>query len=173
MIREFVTLNRGTEDGGGKTIIGDHNLIMAYVHIAHDCKVGDHNIFANTTGLAGHVTVEDHTTLGGFTLIHQFCRVGSYAFTGFRSSFRKDVVPYMLSAGGEHTKTYGPNAIGLERKGFSTETIHALKQAWRDLIRNPGQYKQKKSEYQSISEQYPEVKYLIDFIESSQRGITH
>ncbi len=170
-IREFVTLNRGTEDGCMETVIGDHNLLMAYVHIAHDCIVGNHTIFANAASLAGHVTVEDHVTLGGFTLVHQRCRVGRHAFTGMRSNFQRDIPPYMISAG-EPVKTYGPNTIGLERAGFSAETIKALRQAWKDLIRAPMGHKEHRQKYLDLGRKHPEVAYLLQFIEDSERGVT-
>ena len=171
IIREFVTLNRGTEDGGMETAIGDHNLLMAYVHIAHDCTIGSHTIFANAASLAGHVTVEDHVTLGGFTLVHQHCRVGQYAFTGMRANFQKDILPYMISAD-EPVKTFGPNATGLQRAGFSKETIDALRQAWKDLVRTPMGHKQHRQKYIDLGKQYPEVAYLVEFIDSSTRGVT-
>ena len=171
-IREFVTFSRGTEDGGMKTVIGNRNLIMAYVHIAHDCIVGNHTIFANAASLAGHVTVEDHANLGGFSLVHQFCRVGRYAFSGMRSNFQKDLPPYMFAAG-EPVRTYGPNKIGLERAGFPPEKIEILRQAWRDLVRPPTGYRENREKYAELAKEHVEIAHLLEFIGNSSRGITN
>lgn len=131
-IREFVTFNRGTSDGGGVTRIGNDNWLMAYVHIAHDCIVGNHVVFANSASLAGHAVIEDHATLGGFSLIHQFCRVGAYAFTAMGSAVNGDVLPFITVAG-SYAKPRGINSEGLRRNGFSSERIMAIKRAYRTL----------------------------------------
>jgi UDP-N-acetylglucosamine acyltransferase len=131
-IRESTTLNRGTVQGGGKTVIGDDNWIMAYVHIAHDCIVGSHTIFANSATLAGHVTIEDYVILGGFTLVHQFCRIGAHAFTGMGAKINGDVPPYVVIAG-EMSSPRGINTEGLKRRGFSAEQIMAIKRAYKTL----------------------------------------
>ncbi len=121
-IREFATINRGTGQGGGVTCIGDDNWLMAYIHIAHDCVVGDHTIFANGTSLAGHVSVEDYAILGGFTLVHQFCRIGAYSFTAMGSGINKDVIPFLMVAGNP-ARPRGLNSEGLRRHGFGPERI--------------------------------------------------
>lgn len=131
-IREFVTFNRGTSDGGGVTRIGDDNWLMAYVHIAHDCIVGNHVVFANSASLAGHAVIEDYVTLGGFSLIHQFCRVGAYAFTAMGAAVNGDVLPFITVAG-SYAKPRGINSEGLRRNGFSAERIMAIKRAYRTL----------------------------------------
>lgn len=131
-IREFVTFNRGTSDGGGVTRIGDDNWLMAYVHIAHDCIVGNHVVFANSASLAGHVVIEDHVTLGGFSLIHQFCRVGAYAFTAMGAAVNGDVLPFITVAG-SYAKPRGINSEGLRRNGFSSERIMGIRRAYRTL----------------------------------------
>src|SRR5215213_4220190 len=133
-IREFCTLNRGTVQGGGVTRIGDDNWIMAYVHIAHDCLIGNRTIFANNAQLAGHVHIEDDVILGGFTLVHQFCRVGAHCITGLGTVLLQDVPPY-VKASGNPVHPYGLNTEGLRRRGFSTEAIGALKRAYRTLYR--------------------------------------
>lgn len=172
IIREFTTLHRGTEADNMQTLIGDHNLLMAYAHVAHDCIVGSHTVLANNASLAGHAIVEDYATLGGFSGVHQFCRVGRHAFTGaYTAVIRKDLAPYMLYAGNP-IKSYGPNSTGLERAGFSTDTIAALKQAWKDLMRDTGKYKENKEKYAEIAKQHPEIAYLIQFIDNSERGVS-
>ena len=132
MIREFVTLNRGTADGGGVTRIGDRNWIMAYVHMAHDCIVGNDCIFANASSLAGHVRVDDFVILGGFTLMHQFCQIGAHAFTAMGSVINRDVPPYTIVAG-SYAEPRGINSEGLKRRGFSAESIQSIKRAYRTL----------------------------------------
>ena len=129
--REFVTIHRGTPGGGGITRIGHSSLFMAYAHIAHDCIVGSQTIFANAATLAGHVEVQDQATIGAFSAIHQFSRIGQYAFLGGFTAANKDCLPFMNTTGGRPAKCYGPNTIGLERKGFSEESSKALKQLWR------------------------------------------
>ncbi|MBP7625069.1 MAG: acyl-ACP--UDP-N-acetylglucosamine O-acyltransferase, partial [Xanthomonadales bacterium] len=132
MIREFVTLNRGTEEGGGVTRIGDRNWIMAYVHLAHDCIVGNDCIFANASSLAGHVRVDDFVILGGFSLVHQFCQIGAHAFTAMGSVINRDVPPYTVVAG-SYAEPRGINSEGLKRRGFSPESIMSIKRAYRTL----------------------------------------
>lgn len=168
-IREYCTINRGTGAGGGQTVVGDDNFFMAYVHIAHDCIVGSHNIFANASSLAGHVTIEDHVILSGFVLVHQFCRIGCHAYSGMGSGLARDLPPYLLAAGNP-AQTHGLNKIGLRRSGFSTETIDALHRAYMDLVRTPTGFKEHAEKYRALGAEYPEIKHLIEFIESSQRG---
>lgn len=136
VFREFVTVHRGTRGGGGLTRIGDRGLFMVGTHIAHDCLVGNSVIFANNSTLAGHVEVGDHATIGAFAAVHQFCRVGEYAFLGGATIATKDCLPYMKTVGSRPARCFGPNTIGLERKGFDPERRAALKGAWR-LLHNP------------------------------------
>ncbi len=133
LFREFCTLHRGTVKGGGITRIGSRSLFMAGSHVAHDCQVGDHVIFANSATLAGHVDVGDYASIGAFSAVHQFCRVGRYAFLGGFTVATKDCLPFMKTVGSRPAKCYGPNSIGLERRGFAEERRAALKRAWRTL----------------------------------------
>jgi UDP-N-acetylglucosamine acyltransferase len=171
VFREFVTLNRGTLGGHGITIIGNHNFLMAYSHIAHDCVVGNYVIMANAGTLAGHVTVEDHATIGAFSAVHQFCRVGPHAFIGGFSVITRDALPFVKTVGARNeAKIYGINTIGLQRKGFSEQSISELKQVYRICFRsqmNTGEALAKAKETQWTS---PEVRTMIDFIETSERG---
>lgn len=171
VFREFVSLNRGTRGGHGITVIGNNNFLMAYSHIAHDCIVGDNVIMANAATLAGHVTVGDHATVGAFSAVHQFCRVGPHAFIGGFSVITRDALPYIKTVGARNeAKIYGINSIGLQRKGFSAQSMAELKKVYRILFRsqmNTGDalIKAKESPWAS-----PEVAALIEFIESSERG---
>src|SRR3990172_5384374 len=131
--REFVTVHRGTKLGGGITSIGDHNLIMAYAHIAHDCRIGNHTILANGTTLAGHVLIEDYAVIGAFCGIHQFCRVGRHCIVGGYSVITQDVLPFSSTVSERGVKTYGINSVGLERHGFSPERRKKLSRAFRLL----------------------------------------
>ncbi len=170
--REFVTVNRGTPGGGGVTRIGSGGLFMAYAHVAHDCLVGDSVIFANAATLAGHVEIADNVTVGAFSAIHQFCRVGIHAFLGGFTVATKDCLPYMRTVGARPAKCYGPNSIGLERRGFPEATRHALKRAWR-FIHSPKlglTEALERIESEGLIET-PEVRTLVDFIRSSSRGV--
>ena len=167
-IREYCTINRGTIEGGGQTTIGDDNFFMAYVHIAHDCIVANHTIFANAASLAGHVEVEDHATLSGFVMVHQFCRIGQYAYSCMSSGLSKDLPPYVLAAG-LPAYTHGLNKIGLRRANFPEPVIQNLHQAYLDLLHPPSGYKIHIDKYREIAEQYAEVKHLIEFIEISMK----
>ncbi len=169
--REFISINRGTVGGGGKTVIGHDNFLMVYSHIAHDCIVGSNVLFANGGTLAGHVEVGDHAVIGAFTAIHQFCKVGNYAFTGGWTIATQDVLPFMKTVGARPPKTYGVNTIGLERKGFSPDTIHALQQAYRVLVRSKMRREAALEKIEADLGELPEVSYLIDFVRTSQRGI--
>lgn len=169
VIREFVTVHRGTAGGGGITQIGDHNLFMAYTHIAHDCHVGNETIFANAATLAGHVRVEDYATVGAFSGVHQFCRVGRYAFIGGYSVVTKDALPYAKTVG-NRARIYGLNTIGLVRRRFSPDSIEKLRRAYRILLHS------NKSRAMAQIESDPalqceEVRYVVDFIKSSNRGV--
>ncbi len=169
-IRESVTLNRGTVQGGGKTVIGDDNWIMAYVHIAHDCVVGNHTIFANSATLAGHVTIDDYVILGGFTLVHQFCRIGAHAFTGMGAKINGDVPPYVVIAG-EMSAPRGINAEGLKRRGFTSEQIMAIKRAYKTLYQSDLPLKDAKLQIAASAEQESALKLMVELLEQSDRGI--
>jgi UDP-N-acetylglucosamine acyltransferase len=171
VFREFVTIHRGTPGGGGITRIGNDSLFMAYVHVAHDCIVGSQTIFANAATLAGHVEVHDQATIGAFSAIHQFSRVGRYAFLGGFTAANKDCLPYMNTTGGRPAKCYGPNTIGLERKGFSEESRKALKQLWRYLRSRRMTTSEALEKAKNELNGQPEVDIVIDFIESSERGV--
>jgi UDP-N-acetylglucosamine acyltransferase len=170
--REFVTVNRGTVGGGGVTRIGDDSLFMAYSHIAHDCQVGSRLVFDNCGTLAGHVEVADDAVIGAFSAVHQFCRVGPHAFIGGFTVVLRDALPYMRTVGGRPAKCYGPNTIGLERKGFDADRIKALKAFWR-FLRSP-----KLNTSQALEKVREElagqqdVDLLMEFIDSSERGVT-
>ncbi|MDQ3775820.1 MAG: acyl-ACP--UDP-N-acetylglucosamine O-acyltransferase [Pseudomonadota bacterium] len=169
-IREYCTMNRGTVQGGGVTRIGDDNWIMAYVHIAHDCIIGNHTVFANGASLAGHVVVEDHAILGGFTLVHQFCRIGAYSFSAFSSTIAKDLPPYMMVSR-ESAKAHGLNREGLRRHGCSPETIDLLRRAYRILYRENLTVAESLALLREMVEECPEVQRLVDFVAQSTRGI--
>ncbi len=169
-IREYATVNRGTGQGGGYTRIGDHNLLMAYTHVAHDCQVGSHVVFSNGASLAGHVVVEDYATLAGFSLVHQFCRVGCHSFAGMGSAINCDVAPYTLVSG-NFAKARGINTVGLRRKGFARETLSGLKQAYNSLIRDHGDRTQAMVAIEPLGEQHPEVAHFVQFIAASTRGV--
>jgi UDP-N-acetylglucosamine acyltransferase len=170
VFREFVTINRGTTGGGGKTTIGAHNFFMAYSHVAHDCHVGDHTIFANNATLAGHVEIGDYTTVGAFSAVHQFCRVGEHAFIGGGSMITQDVLPYAKTVASRDNRTYGINTIGLERKGFSKETLDALQRAYRLLVRSKLKLEDALMQIEAELGLYPEARYLVDFVRESKRG---
>lgn len=169
--REFTTLQRGTEGGGNLTEIGDDNLIMAQAHIAHDCRIGSHVIFANGATLAGHVIVEDHATLGAYAGVHQFCRVGKHAFIGGYSVVVKDALPYARTVG-NHARCYGQNTLGLRRSGFSNEEIRRITHAFRLLLAAKLNTSQAVEVIKRELSGWPEIDYLIEFIESSERGVT-
>lgn len=169
IFREFVTIHRGTEGGGGVTEIGDHNLFMAYAHIAHDCHVGNHTIFGNGATLGGHVTVEDHATISAFSGVHQFCRVGRHAFIGGFSVVTKDALPFAKTVG-NRARIYGLNTIGLVRRKFSSDSITKLRRAYRYLLHSNTSRALAQIE-RDPSLQCDEVQYLVDFIRTSSRGV--
>lgn len=171
VFREFSTIHRGTEVGGGLTSIGSDNLFMAQSHVAHDCHIGSHVIFANAATLAGHVIVEDYTTIGAFSGVHQFCRVGKYAFIGASSAVVKDALPYARTVG-NHAKCYGANTIGLERKGFTREQIRIISRAFRLLLNSKLNTTQALEAIKQELGNYTEIQYLVTFIERSERGVT-
>jgi len=171
VIREFVTLNRGTIQGGGKTVIGNDNLIMAYVHIAHDCYIGNHTIFANNASLAGHVTIQDYVILGGFSLVHQFCTLGRYCFTAFNSGIAKDIPPYVMVSGYK-AKPHGLNIEGLKRNKFSEETIKLLKESYAILYRSNLTVDKAISKLKTLSTESAEVTTFVDFLQHNiSRGV--
>jgi len=169
--REFATLHRGTEGGGNLTEIGSDNLFMAQSHVAHDCRIGNNVIFANGASLAGHVVVEDHATLGAYSGVHQFCRVGRHAFIGASSVVVKDALPYARTVG-NHARCYGQNTLGLRRKGFSTDEIRRISRAFRLLLAAKLNTTQAVEAIRQDLGGWPEIDYLISFIESSERGVT-
>jgi len=169
-IRESVTISRGTADGGGVTKVGNNNFIMAYVHIAHDCRIGNHIVFANSASCAGHVEIGDYAILGGFTLVHQFSKLGSHCFTSMGAIINRDVPPYVIVAS-NYGKAGGINKIGLKRKGYSDKVIRAILNTYKSLVRSKGSREQAIKEVSELIEQYPEVKQFTDFIENSKRGI--
>jgi len=171
IVREFVTINRGTEFGGGITEVGEENFLMAYVHIAHDCKTGRRVILANNATLAGHIIIEDFVTIGGLVAIHQFVRVGNYAYIGGKSAVVKDIPPYVIAAG-DRAKLHGLNSVGLKRQGFSQDTLSLLKKTYRILFRIGLTLNEAIERVKAEVDQVPEVVNLIKFIKSSQRGIT-
>jgi UDP-N-acetylglucosamine acyltransferase len=171
IFREFVTINRGTVGGGGRTTIGSDNYFMAYSHVAHDCHVGSNTIFANNATLAGHVEIADFATIGAFSAVHQFCRVGEHAFIGGGSMITQDVMPYAKTVARRDNRSYGINTIGLERKGFSKETVEALERAYRILIRSKLNVDEALQKIEEELGLYPEARYLVEFVRESKRGI--
>jgi UDP-N-acetylglucosamine acyltransferase len=169
VFREFVTIHRGTAGGGGITSIGDHNLFMAYAHVAHDCHVGSHNIFGNAATLGGHVTVEDYATISAYSGVHQFCRVGQHAFIGGYTVVTRDALPYAKTVG-NRARIYGVNSIGLARRGFSAELIGKLRRAYRHLLQHNTSNALELIE-RDAGLQAPEVSYLVRFITSAKRGV--
>jgi len=171
IIRESVTLHRGTVPGGKKTIIGNNNYFMAYSHVAHDCHIGNQVVMANGATLGGHILIEDHAIIGGLVAVHQFCRIGAHAFIGGFSGVLQDIPPYML-AQGDRTKLYGLNTVGLKRHHFSEETLRALKKSYRTIFRS-GLTLEKAIKQLSEDNIFrvPEVQHLLQFIQNSKRGI--
>ena len=170
-IRECVTIHRGTEGGGLVTSIGSDCLLQAYVHVAHDCRVGSHVILGNAATLAGHVTIEDWATVGAFCGVHQFCRVGRYSFVGAYSVIVQDVMPYSNTVSEREVKVFGANRVGLERRGFSNEAIETLQTAFRLLTRAKLNTSQATERIRAELPAGAELNELIGFIESSARGV--
>ncbi|MFW6322051.1 MAG: acyl-ACP--UDP-N-acetylglucosamine O-acyltransferase [Guyparkeria sp.] len=169
-IREHVTMNCGTEGGGGMTRLGSDILMMAYAHVAHDCMVGDHVILANAASLAGHVEVGEYAIFGGFAVAHQFCHVGAHAFVGGFSKISKDVVPYVM-ADGARARAIGLNKEGLRRRGFSAESISLLNRCFRQLVKRQGD-ELVWTEFEQAAETEPALAEMLAFIRESERGIT-
>jgi UDP-N-acetylglucosamine acyltransferase len=170
VIREYCTFNRGTVQDIGKTIVGSDNWIMAYVHIAHDCIIDNHTIMANGTTLAGHVKIEDYAILGGFSLIHQFCRIGAYAFTGMGTSIAKDVPPFVMSFGAPGIPR-GINREGMKRHGFSVDAIKHMKEIYRLLYRSELTFQDALKTIESRYGQFAEVDRVLTFCHKTERGI--
>jgi UDP-N-acetylglucosamine acyltransferase len=171
-IREFVTIHRGTAEGDGITRIGKHNLLMAYAHIAHDCQLGDNVIMANGASLAGHVVIQDHATVGAYTMIHQFCRIGAYSFLGSATLVNQDILPYSKTSAPRPVEVYGSNRLGLERRGLSKEDLKDLEAAFRLLTRSKLNTTQALEAIAAKGFQSPHVKALVEFIKTSERGVT-
>ncbi|MFZ1375991.1 MAG: acyl-ACP--UDP-N-acetylglucosamine O-acyltransferase [Geothrix sp.] len=171
VIREGCTLHRGTEHGGGLTTLGDENFLMTGSHIAHDCRVGNKNIFANCATLAGHVEVGDGCNIGAFSAVHQFCRVGHHAFMGGFTVATQDVLPFMKTVGARDTKSYGVNNIGLQRKGFAPDVIEGLKRAHRLLFHAGLLRDEAMSQVEKEVGHIAEVAYLLTFIREAKRGV--
>jgi len=170
LIREFVTINRATTEGGGETVLGNDNFIMAYSHIAHDCKIGNQVIMANASTLAGHIEVEDFAIVGGLVAIHQYVRVGCYAIIGGASGVPKDVPPYVCAAG-NRAKLFGLNTVGLKRHGFPDATMAALKQAYRILFRSHLTLNKAIEKVEAEVPDLPEIRHILNFVQNSKRGI--
>ena len=170
ILREYVTINRGTPDDRALTSIGNDNFLMAYVHIAHDCELGSNIVFANCASLAGHVKVEDFVIMGGFSLVHQFCRVGAHCITGIGSVCIQDVPPFMLAAGNKAI-THGINVKGLRRRDFSSEDINQLKKAYKVIYRSGLTTKSAIEEIRKQEWTSSHIEYLIEFFDNSQRGV--
>lgn len=171
VIRECVTISRGTVGGGGTTRVGSGCLIMAYAHIGHDSVIGDGCILANAATLAGHVIVEDHVTVGALNQVHQFCRIGKYAYTGGGTTVVLDVLPFSLTSAKRETRAYGLNKVGLERKGFDRERLQALHRAYRYLLAGKMNTSQALERLRNEGIATEDVAYLVEFIEKSERGV--
>jgi len=169
--RESVTVSRGTKKGGGTTRIGNHNLFMAYTHIGHDSVIGSHTIFANAATVAGHVVIDDHATVGALSPVHQFCRIGRYAYVGACTVITQDVPPFSRVVTERETKSFGINSVGLERKGFSEERRKTLQRAFRLLLRSKLNTSQALAKMREQFHDSADVVELVQFIETAERGI--
>ena len=169
-IREYVTIHRGTEGGGGVTRIGNNNLLMAYVHIAHDCIVGNHVILANAATLAGHITVQDHALVGGLSAVHQFVRIGRFSMIGGGSAVALEVPPF-TSVAGNRAKLFGLNTIGMKRNGFSAEQIGAVKKAYQIIFRSKLSVKESVKKVKAELGDSKDALELAEFVETSERGV--
>ena len=171
VVREFVTLNRGTVKGGGVTRIGSHTLIMAYAHVAHDCVIGDHVILANAATLGGHVTVEEWAVVGALCPVHQFVRIGAHSYIGGGTTVTRDVLPFSKTAAERGTHAYGLNALGLERRGFSKERIRRIHHAYKVIVASKLNTSQALEKLRSEADRGEDVEMLIRFVEGSERGV--
>jgi len=170
IFREFSTANRGTRRGGGTTRIGSSNLFMAYSHVAHDCTVGDHCVFANCASLAGHVEIHDHVVMGGLSGVHQYTRIGEYAMVGGGGMAAQDVPPF-TNAQGDRARLFGLNIVGLRRNGFKLDVISALKGAYRELFHQSTALRISLERVREVYAEVPEVQLMVEFIEASTRGV--
>jgi UDP-N-acetylglucosamine acyltransferase len=171
IFREYVTISRGTDKGDGITRVGNKNFFLAYSHVGHDCQIGSNTLFVNGATLAGHVSVQDFVTLGAFSPVHQFCRLGRYSYIGASTVITQDVPPFSLIVTERETRCFGPNTIGLERKGFSAERIKALQKAFRLLTRSKKNTSQALEELRLTMASSDDVKELVEFVEKAERGI--
>ena len=171
VIRECVTISRGTTGGGGTTRVGRNCLIMAYAHIGHDSNIGDNCILANGATLAGHVTVEEWATVGALCPVHQYCRIGRHAYVGGGTTITQDVLPFSLTSAKRETRAYGLNKVGLERRGFTREQLRALQHAYRLLLASKRNTSQAVEALRSEASSSEEVQYLLRFVETSERGV--
>lgn len=170
IIREYASVHRASVGGDGMTALGDNNFLMAYVHIAHDCKIGNNVVIANSAGLAGHVAVEDYAVIGGIVGVHQFTRIGAYAMVGAFSGIGQDIPPYTM-ASGPRAKLFGLNSVGLKRNGFPDSTINELKKAYKILFREKLTLKEALKKVQKDFPDSKEIRYLVEFIEKNKRGV--
>jgi UDP-N-acetylglucosamine acyltransferase len=171
VVREFVTINRGTAKGGGLTRIGNHTLIMAYSHVAHDCVIGDHVILANVATLGGHVIVEEWATVGALCPVHHFVRIGAHSFVGGGTTITRDVLPFSKTVAARDTHAYGLNATGLERQGFTKDRIRKIHHAYKVLLASKLNTSQALEKLKSERDRGEDVEMLIRFIEASKRGV--
>lgn len=170
VIREYCTINRGTVQDAGLTRLGDDNWIMAYVHIAHDCMIGNHTVFANNASLAGHVHIEDHVVMGGYALVYQFCRVGAHSLCSFASGVHRDVPPFVI-ADGYRAEPRGINSIGLRRHHFSSDDIQAIKQAYKLLYTSDLRLEEAIERIRALAQEHPRLQTLVDFLGNGKRSI--
>ena len=171
VFREYCTINRGTVTGINKTVIGSDNLFMTSSHVAHDCVIKNNCILSNAASLAGHVRLGNNVSLGGFTLVHQFCEIGDFAFSGLGTVISRDVTPYTLVAG-NHAQAYKINTAGLKRKGFDLDTIKGLEKIFKLFIKSKASRDQVNAEFKNLNLNHKEIKYFVSFINSSERGVT-
>lgn len=169
-IREYCTIHRGTVQDRGKTSVGNHNLLMAYTHVAHDCVIGNHVVMANAASLAGHVHLEDHVTLGGFTLVHQFCRIGCHAFSAMGSHINKDIPPFVM-VGGQPTRPRGINQIGLERSGMPPDSIRAIRQAYKYLYKSELRLEEALERIENLAKEADVIRPMLDFLHHRGRSL--
>ncbi|MBN7138555.1 acyl-[acyl-carrier-protein]--UDP-N-acetylglucosamine O-acyltransferase [Lysobacter enzymogenes] len=169
--REFVTVNRGTGSGGGVTRIGDRNWLLAYTHVAHDCRIGNDCVFSNNSTLAGHVTIEDHVIMSGFSGIHQFCRVGAHAFIGMGALVNGDVAPFLMVAQDGYGRPRGINTEGLKRRGFGPERIAAIKRAYRAVFMSGASLEDARAKLEELAADSADVRALLDFIGTGERPL--
>jgi UDP-N-acetylglucosamine acyltransferase len=171
VVREFVTINRGTGEGGGATRIGDRNWILAYCHVAHDCTVGSDCVFSNNATLAGHVSIGNHVIVSGFAGVHQFCRIGDHAFIGMGAFVNGDVPPYLMVAQEKYARPRGINAEGLKRRGFDAGRVAAIKRAYRALYMGEAKLEEAKAEIAEIAAASEDVRAFLDFIDAGERPL--